>query len=224
MGRTVQFLPDGRPRVVPAADVVAMWRRHSPVSAKYGLGTSDHESSRQANEVDTEVSGFISYGLTQVSKEEAMHVGMGDADLLDPETNIIVLAHLVDERTVAINRVLGWPQRNQDGTVIVPAAPDFLAYLTVAHNQGLAACIKTIAAHGMNWASYQQRNLDEAHAALAAAQSRLGSAASGAEIAAATTAIAVAKEKLVWWRNVFAYGNDCISGGPSWDPAFNLTA
>ncbi len=210
MSRKVQFLPDGHPVVISAADVVAFWRRHSTVSATYGLATSEHESSRQANEVDTEVSGFVSYGLMQVSREEAAHVGMVGADLLDPETNIIVLAHLVDERAAAINRVLGRPQRSPSDGIIIPPEPDFLSYLSIAHNQGLGACVKTIAAHGMNWASYQSRNLAEAEAALAAAQS-------AEDVAAAAT-------KLAWWKSVFAYGTDCITGGSTWDPAFDLPA
>ncbi len=207
MRRKVEFLPDGKPVLVTSADVVAFWRRHSTVSATYALATSEHESSRQANEVDTEPSGFMSYGLMQVSREEAAHVGMVGADLLDPETNIIVLAHLVDERAAAINRVLGRPQRSPNDGIIIPPEPDFLAYLTIAHNQGLGACVKTISAHGMDWASYKSRNLTAAQGVLASAQS-------AEDIAAATT-------KLAWWQNVFAYGDDCISGGSTWDPAFD---
>jgi hypothetical protein len=199
--RKVEFLPEGHRVTIAPQEVVRLWCLHTGVDPRYALGTAQHETDLTVNEKDTEVTGFISMGLYQISKEEMIHVGMADADPYDAEENTIVFAKLTEERHHYIM-----------GAVRSYNADDMRAYLFIAHNQGLAACLKTIKAHGMDWASYKDRNITEATQKVTDAKS------SGDR-----QAVAEAEAKLEWWRGVVSYGNDCVSGGKLWNPKF-LTA
>ena len=190
--RTVEFIPSGSRILATPQQVYDTWKTHSSWNPRYALGTGTHETDLTTNEKDTEDSGFVSMGLYQVSKDEMTHVGMPEANPYDLDECTIVFAKLTDERAQAIMRKTG---------VYPPSlTPDFNAYLYIAHNQGLAACLKTIALHGLDWARYKQRNMD-------AAQQALDGAQSAEDVAAATT-------KIGFWRKVCAYGDDCITGGP----------
>lgn len=211
MNRKVEFLPDGKRKLALPEDIVRVWKRHSDRDPRFALGTSDHESSLTLNEKDTEPSGFVSMGIYQISEDEMRHVGMPEADPYDLEDCTIVFAKLTEEREVAICRALP-PIRPTDSNyyeAMTRRTVSMPAYLFIAHNQGLAACLKSIRTWGMNWESYKSRNEDEAKKALAAAQE------SGDK-----DRIKAAQDKLKWWYDVFAYGNDVISGGRHWTDDF----
>lgn len=183
MSRIVQFVPDGARKRVAPADVAACWRLHSMlVPACYALGTAQHETDFTLNEKDVEPSGYTSYGLYQIGEDEMAQVGMPIAshDPYDLDIITIVMCDLAEARLKRICTAARFS---------LSAIPrDAFAYLSIAHNQGLGACLKTIAAHGLDWSAYKDRNLKEAQQA--------GD-----------------PEKLKWWMDVFAYGDDCITGG-----------
>ena len=192
--RTVKFVPDGVRQKIAPETLVEMWRRHTWIDVRYALGTAQHETDFTTNEQDVEESGFVSLGLYQISHEEMVHVGMYDADPFDAEECTIIFAMLTAQRynaiADAVGRGIGWSNQQID---------DVRAYLSIAHNQGLSACLKTIRMHGLGWKAYKQRNLEQASAAVAAART--------------PEALAQAQEKLQWWRKAFEYGDDCVSGG-----------
>lgn len=151
MSRTEAFPPDGKRRHVSPGDVAIAWRSHtSSIPAQYAVATAAHESAFTLNEVDTEESGFVSLGVFQLSREEARNAGMADADLLDLDVSCKVLASAAEKRLAAICAA---------AKVDPSAAPaDAWFFLALAHNQGLGACLKTIAAHGLDAAGYTARN------------------------------------------------------------------
>lgn len=215
MPRKVEFIGNGgKPLSAAPADIVACVMRHTSLDPRYFLGTAQHEPVDFAtNEVDTEESGYVSKGIWQLGVEEATSVGMHDADLLDLEESTIVFCKVTERRSVAITQAMR--NRNPDvimpASVIAPNTPGFNAYLMIAHNQGLAACLKTIALHGLDWASYKMRNLQAAAMAVeAAAANHVGN------FDEQTNAYQAATAKLAWWKNVASYGDDCISGGERW--------
>jgi hypothetical protein len=161
MGRVVTFEPDGQRKIVAAADVVAAWRRHSTlVPASYALGTAQHETDFTLNERDVEESGYVSLGLYQVGAEEMAQVGMPLATH-DPFDLEIITLVMVDLAEVRLRRIADAAWRGGWATLVSnPGSvnPDVWAYLALAHNQGLGACLKTIAAHGLDWAAYKARN------------------------------------------------------------------
>lgn len=180
------------------AEVAEAWRARSAVDVRYALGTAEHETNFAVNEVDTEESGFQSFGIYQVSLEEIGQAGPAAAGV-----DVNGLATLV-----GCTQVMAAITTHRVG-LITAAAPreaqgdDLRAYLSIAHNQGLGACLKTIEAHGLDWAAYKDRNrrgaLDEVSAAAPGTSDELR-----------------AKAKYKWWCSVFAYGDDCISGGDAW--------
>jgi hypothetical protein len=203
-GRKVEFLPDGQRRLAQPRDIVEAWKRHTEIDARYALGTAQHESGFALNEKDTEPNGFVSMGLYQISMDEMVHVGMRRADPYDLDECTIVFARLTEERFKAIIRAVGhFPSES----------PDVNAYLFIAHNQGLAACLKSIKLHDMNWAAYKKRNGD-------AARKFMHDAVSANPADQQT--VQLATEKLRWWEKVFAYGDDVISGGSEWPNAKSL--
>lgn len=200
--RKVEYIGNGgKPLSVAPADIVACVMRHTSLDPRYFLGTAQHETSFAANEVDTEDSGYVSSGLWQLGVEEATSVGMHDADLLDLEESTIVFCKVTEKRMSTIFQMVQaslaarWP--TQSG---------LNAYLMIAHNQGLAACLKTIKLHGLDWAGYKMRNLQ-------AAQMEVDTATG---LGTASQRYKDAVIKLAWWKNVAAYGDDCISGGARW--------
>jgi hypothetical protein len=155
MGRSVDFLPNGVRNTVDPTSVVLLWRKHSTlVSASYALGTAQHETDFTLNEKDTEPSGYVSMGLYQIGAEEMAQVGMplGSHDPYDLETITIIMVDLAEAR---LKRIMNAARLTVD---LYTPPPDVWAYLALAHNQGLGACLKTIAAHGMNWSAYCARN------------------------------------------------------------------
>ena len=128
------------------AELAIVESRRIPV--KYFVASAERESSFATNEVDTEPNGYISEGLYQLSKSEASDVGMAGADLLDPVLSTRVFAKLQERRLSAIAKLTG----------NVLKEPDVWAYLAIAHNQGLGACLKTIKMYGLDWKEYKARN------------------------------------------------------------------
>lgn len=149
MPRVVKFLPDGaRVRVKPGI-LAAAWRaRTSVIPAEYACGTAQHESSFTRNEVDVEETGFTSMGVFQLSLEEASQARRPDANLLTLADSVDVLAFVAEERLAAILKAAGLERPSLDTW----------AYLALAHNQGLGACLKTIREHGLDWSGYKARN------------------------------------------------------------------
>lgn len=203
--------------VAQPRDIVLTWMRHTALDPRYALGTGLHETSYALNEKDTEDSGYVSMGLYQIGQDEMTHVGMSQANPYDLEECTIVFAKLTEERYKVIWSALGTlpspdMQTAYNGELTRRYA-SLNAYLSIAHNQGLAAALKTIKLHGLDWTDYKQRNLTEAERAVEEAR-QLGDTER-------EHAVAVASDKLNWWRKVFSYGNDCLSGGPHW--SFDLT-
>lgn len=176
---------------------------------QYFVATAEHESGRALNEVDTEPDGFVSKGIFQISDDEAKAVGLANADLLDLQQAMRVFARLMEQRLDAIQKAAGTGYK----------LPDAWAYLTVAHNQGTGAAMATIKNYGMDWAAYKSRNQGQAQAGVAAAQSNVDVAKTHGDTSGIIVAkgnLAKAQDKLAWWGKVFTYGDDAISGGPSW--------
>lgn len=185
--RSVVFV-GGTPIRAQPADLAVAWKaRTVVVPTRYAFGTSQHEADFALNEVDTEPSGFVSKGIFQLSTEEAVAVGFGTANLLMLQDAVAVMAALSDARTLAILRATGWACTSADK---VPG--DVWAYLTVAHNQGLEACLHSIERFGLDWEAYKKRNLAES----------------------------AGTDKEEFWKKACAYGDDAISGGSSWTPAY----
>lgn len=197
MGRTVEFLPDGHRILVTPQQVADTARVAAPgIPAQYFVGTAQHETNFTINEKDTEPSGFVSMGLYQISLEEMSDAGLSGVDPYSLDGVTRVFADVSLKRVAALVKAANLTE---------PYPNDLWAMLSVAHNQGLGAALKSIARHGLDWAGYQKRNLDAANDAVARMT------ASGDQ-----DALRTAEENLVWWKNVFAYGNDCITGGTRW--------
>jgi hypothetical protein len=149
--RVELFVPDGTRVIALPRDVVDMWRAYTDlIPAQHALGTAQHESGFTLNEVDTEVSGYVSKGIYQLSDGEAQAVGFDRANLLELEDATIVFSALCEKRLKALVVAL-----NLD---LADLPRDIWAYLAIAHNQGLQAALKTTRLHGLDWAAYKQRN------------------------------------------------------------------
>jgi hypothetical protein len=126
------------------------------IAEQYFLGTAKHEANFATNERDMEAPDplgvrFTSWGIYQLSTEEARQVGRPNADLLSLQESTWILAKLTEMRRVAIRA-----QCHLD-----PLAPDPIgleAYLAIAHNQGLRAALTTIKEHRLDWRAYKARN------------------------------------------------------------------
>lgn len=117
------------------------------IPPRFFVGTAQHETNFAINEIDTEPNGFVTEGIYQISREEATEVGMPKADLLDLDVATVVFTRLMEKR---LSRILSKTTH--------PVKEDVWAYLAIAHNQGLGAALKTIEAHGLDWAAYKKRN------------------------------------------------------------------
>jgi hypothetical protein len=180
----VEFVPDGKPVRVSVQELVDCWRSHCTIiPAQYAAGTAQHETGYAVNEVDTEENGYVSKGIFQLSDEEANSVYHHDADLLDLDESCIVFSAIQVKRMQALVRAA-----KANGP-----SPSLWAYLAVAHNQGLAAAVKSIAKYGMDWNKYRMRNLADPNAPTYA-----------------------------YMKKMVAYGDDCISGGDKWTPSLNM--
>jgi len=130
---------------------VTVWRGHtSLIPAQYALGTAQHESNFTLNEVDTEVSGYVSKGIFQLADGEAAEVGFAGANLLELEDSTVVFAALCEKRLKVLVAAVA---------LNMSALPrDIWAYLAMAHNEGLQAALGTLRQHGLDWAAYKARN------------------------------------------------------------------
>lgn len=126
------------------------------IAEQYFLGTAKHESNWATNERDMEPADhrglrFTSWGLYQLSDEEAKTVGRPRAKLLDLQESTWILAKLAEIRRVAIRGALKLEAMAPD--------PDGMeAYLAIAHNLGLSSCITSLRKHGLDWPGYKSRN------------------------------------------------------------------
>jgi hypothetical protein len=156
MSRKVEFIPDGKRVFVSPQEVADAWLlRATGIPAQYAVGTAQHETDFTVNERDTEPSGFVSIGVFQLSQDECNEAGMPHADLLTLEDSCAVLAMIAGKRLSAILKAAS----------LSAPVPDCWFYLALAHNEGLGACLKTLAAHGMNAAAWTARNPQLAQAA-----------------------------------------------------------
>lgn len=175
-------------RLVSPAFVAATCRISARVPAGYFVATARHESGFAANEVDTEPSGFVSWGLFQISDEEARAIRLpGARAMLDPVAACVAMVRLAERHLDDLEHLLGR----------AAPRPDAWAYLSVWHNQGARAARATVAAHGCRWGdpgilpaldapgTYRRRNHD----------------ASASDPA-----------KAAWFAKVFRYGDDCALG------------
>jgi hypothetical protein len=168
MPRSETFLPDGKRVYADPVEVARLWMKHCPsVPVPFILGTAQHESSFTVNEVDTEESGFVSKGIFQIADSEADATYHHGANLLDLEDSVIVMAALCNKKLLAIlnaaklvidDSMTEYGYGDATRTYRSPYPPSTWAYLFIAHNQGLTACLKTIAAHGLDWPGYKARN------------------------------------------------------------------
>ena len=121
----------------------------SSISMRFLIGSAQHETNFALNEVDTEETGFQTFGLFQLSKDEAKEMGNPNADLLDLYTSVRIFCRLMEKRLESIIKA---------ANLIAPYPNDIWAYLALCHNQGKAACLKTIKNYGLNWEAYKNRN------------------------------------------------------------------
>ncbi len=137
-----------------ARDIVAAWKMWNRlIPAQFALGSAFHETGYAVNERDVadQSDGTDSDGLFQISRQEAVDAGMGQADLFNLTGAVTVFRVLMEEKYYKILRAA-----KLNIGAMVP--PDVWAYLSMAHNQGIGAVIETINKHGLHWDAYRQRN------------------------------------------------------------------
>lgn len=121
---------------------------------KYAFGTAQHETGFVTNERDTEINGFQSWGIFQISKQEAADVGFLNANLLSLKDSVDVFVRLTFRNEQAVQAAL-----KERGDDIRPGAHfDFYAYVAIVHNQGRKAAHDTILKYGLDWVEYKRRN------------------------------------------------------------------
>lgn len=139
--------------VIVSPDLVASGCAGSFVPSSYFVGTGKHETAFAVNEVDTEVSGFRSYGIFQVSDEELAASSYSDADVCNAYALPSACEMFVQLAETRAHRLAGYVNK------LVSNAPrDLWAYLALYHNQGWGAVQKTLDAYGMDWGAYKARN------------------------------------------------------------------
>lgn len=147
--RSEAFVPDGKRRQISASDAKALWLKYTDkIPWSFGAGSGKHESNFTYNEVDTEKSGFQSFGIYQLSKNEAKEAGESSGNLFDPETNTYIF----------VNRSLYRLKKILSAAKLDSPTSDVWPYLFIAHNQGLEAAIKSINDYGLDWSAYKKRN------------------------------------------------------------------
>jgi hypothetical protein len=167
-GRRVADGPGVRNRVTPRAIAKAWLRETRIVPPQFSVGTALHETNYTANELDIEPNGHTTGGLFMLDVPtlsppiigDAIAVGMPEKNIYDLADACAVFAALSERR---LRRILDatdlWLADHGFGPVDHDnPPPDVWAYLALAHNQGLGACLKTIATYGMNWEDYKRRN------------------------------------------------------------------
>jgi hypothetical protein len=171
----------------------------SLIPAQYFVATADHESNLAINERDTEPNGYVSKGIFQIGDEEISQVHGWPCDPYTLGDAMRIFAALQEKRLLVLEQLVNGPASS------IADPTHIWAYLSIAHNQGIEAAEQTIRRYGVDWVAYQSRNLTQAQTELAMAK-RTGD----------KTLIDEATGKLAWWHKVFAYGNDCITGGWRW--------
>jgi hypothetical protein len=170
-GSQVADGPGVRATVTPRAVAKAWLRETRVIPPQFAVGTALHESSYTLNEIDLPTAGSKDHttgGIFQldvatfvpINIGDAAAVGMPDKNIYDLADACAVFAALSERR---LRRILDaadlWLADHQYGPLDhFNPPPDVWAYLALAHNQGLGACLKTIAAYGLDWADYKRRN------------------------------------------------------------------
>lgn len=178
----------------------------------YYVYTAQHESNFAVNERDTEPSGFMSYGVFQLSMEEARSVKKSGANLLDLDVAARVLVLIAENRRVFIRGIL--KLRNAD-----PDPKDMAAYVAICHNAGENdGTFKNLPKYGLDFTVWKERNGKESKERLARAlvslSNLMDAKASQDKIEAATAELAKAKSYAKWVVSMSAYGTDCLKPWP----------
>ena len=121
----------------------------------YWLGTADHETNCALNERDTEISGFQSWGVYQVSRAEARAMRAPEANLLALVGNTLVMIRLAERARTVLRMAcnLIFPDD--------PDPPDLPGYLAIAHNLGLfghGGALESVVLHGLDYDEFERRN------------------------------------------------------------------
>lgn len=154
MHRRVEYLPDGVPLRASVAEVIAAWVLCTArIPPQYAVASAQHEANFAVNERDHEPPDehgnvYVSDGIYQLATTEAVWVKMAGANLFDLVEASRVFAALQEERLDTIMKAAG---------LTAPTA-DCWAFLALAHNEGIHAALKSIAAHGLDWAAWVARN------------------------------------------------------------------
>ena len=141
----------------------------SVIDAKYFVATAFHESNGALNEVDTEIAtqdnplGFMSYGLYQISSEEALAHGFTAEDMIYLDKSTTCMIKLAEQHRSALRWKLNMagsaPDPDYtDSAGVVYDGGDMRAYLAIAHNCGLGVALRSVEAYGMSWTRFMQRN------------------------------------------------------------------
>jgi hypothetical protein len=121
----------------------------------YWSGTADHETNGALNERDTEISGFQTWGVYQVSRAEARAMRAPDANLLKLDGNTLVMIRLAERARIVLRMACN---------LIFPDDPDphdLPGYLAIAHNLGLfghGGALESVIQHGLDFGEYERRN------------------------------------------------------------------
>ncbi len=170
------------------------------ISVDHFLGTALHETGGDfhagtaggcTNERDTEDNGVVTFGAYQLEEEEAAYAGLSKADLFDLNEATEVFARLTERRRLILR--LAASLRSTD-----PDPSDLYGYLVVAHNMGVRTARTSILRYGMSWETFKDRNISHAKLLLASAPTPEDKVKAAREL-----------EK---WRDIAAYGDDCLPG------------
>lgn len=144
-------------RVRPSDVVAAVKKVPTAIDVQYYVGTAKHESNFAINERDTEPNGFQSWGIFQVSSEEAARAGvLRISDCLKLEPSVKVMVYLAEGIRKTIRKFLKLAADAPDPEGIEP-------YIAIGHNQGIGqiggkGLLGTLSRHGLDWPGYVKRN------------------------------------------------------------------
>jgi hypothetical protein len=207
MGRTEVYEADpatgalaGVRNTVTGDQVCTSWVKCTgTVPTKVAVAMAGHESSFTLNEHDTEISGYESFGIFQLSRAEMYGPPalLPTGNVYDLDDSCKALACILEANLTVILRVASAAYANGLGKNPVDAngnpIDDVWAYVAVSHNIGLGSELNTnpggkgvlpgIVAYGLSWPDAFQ----QAHPSMTAQAT---------------------------------YGSDAISGGDSWSDAW----
>ncbi len=139
------------------------------IEPRYFVATCFHEAGC-TNEWDTEIAspscieGFVSVGAYQIGQEEAQRYGFQLADMLDLGKSTECMVRLATDN---LNYIKKYIQTYPNAQTQLDYTDDkgvfwkdgaLRAYLAICHNKGAGYVRKTVAAYGLNWPAYKQRN------------------------------------------------------------------